>query len=181
MKKLKLTLTLLSIASLLCAQTLDPNFSPKVLRASGGTTMVTQADNKLLIATQSQGFINDQAVSFLFRLEENGELDPSFQYPTLLNNAPTTIKIQQDGKILIGGYFKDSTGQFIGSLLRLLPNGTIDPSFLILKNENFSLQLLEVLPNQKIFILENAITYISQVRLLSRDGSPLPPFQGSYF
>ena len=181
MKKLKLTLTLLSIASLLCAQTLDPNFAPKILRASGGTTMVTQADNKLLIATQSPGFVNDQAVSFLFRLEENGELDPSFQYPTLLNNAPTTIKIQKDGKILIGGYFKDSKGQFIGSLLRLLPDGTIDPSFSILKNENFSLQLLEVLPNQKIFILENAVTYISQVRLLSIDGAPLPQFRAHTF
>jgi len=181
MKKLKLTLTLLSIASSLCAQTLDPNFVPKILRASGGTTMVTQADNKLLIATQSQGFVNDRAVSFLFRLEENGELDPSFQYPTLLNNAPTTIKIQKDGKILIGGYFKDSKGQFIGSLLRLLPDGTIDPSFSILKNENFSLQLLEVLPNQKIFILENAVTNISQVRLLSRDGAPSPHFRANTF
>jgi len=181
MKKITFPLLFLCVVSFLCAQTIDPSFAPKVLRAGVGTTVITQADDKLLVIAQSQGYVDDQAVGWVFRLEENGALDPSFQYPAHLNNAPTTIAIQQDGKILIGGNFKDSNGQYIGSLLRLLQDGTIDPSFNILKDENFTVRQMVVLSNQKIFILEDAIVYISQVRLLSKDGVSLSHFRTRSF
>lgn len=181
MIKLKCTLLLFYVFSSLAAQTIDPTFAPKVLRAGVGTMVMVQADNKLLVVAQSQGYVDDQAVGWVFRLEENGTLDSSFRYPPQLNNAPATMAIQKDGKILIGGNFKDSTGQYIGSLLRLLPDGTIDPSFNILKNENFMLRQMVVLPNQKIFILEDAVVYISQIRLLSRDGAILPNFRSYSF
>lgn len=181
MKKLKCTLLLLFVLSALVAQTIDPTFAPKVLRAGVGMAVVAQADDKLLVIAQSQGYVDDQAVGWVFRLEENGALDPSFQYPVQLDNAPLTIAIQKDGKILIGGNFKDSAGQYVGSLLRLLPDGTIDPSFNMVKDEHFTVRQVLVLPNQKIFILEDAVSYISQIRLLSKDGAILPNFRPHTF
>lgn len=177
MKRFKLTLIFFLTAYASFTQTVDPNFAPKILRAGGGTAVLTQTDGKLLIASQSKGFVENQEVSFMFRLEENGTLDPSFQYPAQLGNPPTTIKLQADGKLLIGGNFKAVGGQYLGSLLRLLPNGTIDPSFSMLNNESLILQQLEVLPNQKIFALGyDQTSFIYQVHLLSKDGAALAHF-----
>lgn len=164
MKKIKFTLLLSLLVIALYAQVLDANFAPKILQAGGGVALAVQSDNKVLVIAHSRGFVENQPMNFMFRLHENGILDPSFQYPIQLSSGPQSVEVQQDGKILIGGDFRNSSGQYVGGLLRLLPDGSIDPSFSIVKTENQTIDKIELLPNQKIFVLSSQfrINFVGQ-------------------
>lgn len=178
MKRLKFTLLLNLFGIALWAQVLDVNFAPKILQAGGGVALAIQSDNKVLVIAHSRGFVENQAMSYMFRLNENGSLDPSFQYPIQLSTGPQSVKVQQDGKILIGGNFRNSAGQYLGGLLRLLPDGSIDPSFSIVKTENQTIDKIELLPNQKIFVLSSqfrvnfapGLPFTYRALLLDKDG-----------
>jgi uncharacterized delta-60 repeat protein len=109
------------------AGTLDPvfqqNLSVATLRAN---KVYPLANGQLLV----QGDYQAGAVQrhFLFRLNADGTLDPTFaltfpgpyRYPSVAQAL-----VQPDGRILILGYFTGSTTE----IYRLLPDGTRDPSF----------------------------------------------------
>lgn len=84
--------------------------------------------------------INGGIHSALIRLTENGYVDPSFQVNfTGANPKVHDIKIQQNGKILIGGIFTYLNGNAnspdsSNGILRLYEDGSVDPDF-----EKFSL------------------------------------------
>jgi uncharacterized delta-60 repeat protein len=61
----------------------------------------------------------------LIRLTLNGEVDASFNPPAC---SPNTVLIQPDDKILVAGFFPDPDLQPRG-VVRLNPDGTMDPSF----------------------------------------------------
>jgi uncharacterized delta-60 repeat protein len=65
----------------------------------------------------------------LFKILSNGTLDESFN-PSGVFNAPiSTIKIDLNGKILIGGYFSQYNGQNYSGLVRFNTDGSLDNSF----------------------------------------------------
>ncbi len=62
----------------------------------------------------------------------NGSLDNSFLPSggaTDFSPEIFSVLAQSDGKILVGGLFSSVNGQIIYNLVRLLPNGAIDPGF----------------------------------------------------
>jgi uncharacterized delta-60 repeat protein len=187
MQKLKLTLLLILGCVALRAQVIDPAFAPRILRASAGYTIAAQPDNKLLVVSPTQGFVNNSPVNVVFRLLENGEVDTSFHYPNQLRNIPNQVRVQKDGKIIIGGSFVDPTGKYIASLLRLLPNGAIDPSFKLLAKSGYTVSSISILPSQKIFISGFTQGQAGQPGLLynallfTRDGQPDSKFTGISF
>lgn len=187
MKNLLLLLACTLSATILFAQDIVPNFAPRILRASAGFGIVAQPDNQLLVLSRGKGFVNNTEVSFVFRLQENGSVDTSFHYPPQLSNAPDIIEVQKDGKIIIGGSFTDSGGKYLASLLRLMPNGAIDPSFRPLVKESYTVINLSILPNQKVFVSgyspkSNGTPGVSyNALLLSKEGQPDPNFTGFSF
>jgi uncharacterized delta-60 repeat protein len=97
-----------------------------------------QSDGKILVGgsfTSFNGFLRNGIV----RLNANGSIDLSFNVGTGFSEniyfpqaAYFTIRsfcIQQDGKILVGGYFSAYNGTMKNSLVRLNPDGTVDASF----------------------------------------------------
>lgn len=68
----------------------------------------------------------------LARLNADGTLDTTFIMSTGFTNASTAtvtaIKVQSDGKILVGGNFTNALGSVITGLARLNSNGTLDSS-----------------------------------------------------
>jgi uncharacterized delta-60 repeat protein len=62
------------------------------------------------------------------RLLSSGSLDPTFNQP-VLNGSVHSVAVLPDGKILIAGGFTVANGEARGYVLRLFPDGTIDPSF----------------------------------------------------
>jgi uncharacterized delta-60 repeat protein len=88
-----------------------------------------QPDGKLLIGGNFTT-VNGTATPRLARLLPTGQLDPSFTLsPGGFNGTVTSIQVQPDGKIMVGGDFTSYGGAAQAHLVRLLPNGGLDPSF----------------------------------------------------
>jgi uncharacterized delta-60 repeat protein len=58
-----------------------------------------------------------------------GSVDDSFNIGTGFNNSVNDVKIQSDGKILVGGAFTSYNGTSRNRIIRLNPDGSIDNSF----------------------------------------------------
>lgn len=67
----------------------------------------------------------------LIRLNTDGSKDTSFVIGTGFNNIVNSIKLQSDGKIIVGGGFTIYNSSSQECLIRLNLDGTIDPSFKI--------------------------------------------------
>lgn len=98
-----------------------------------------QSDNKLIVVGRSlnQYTCNNQTTTGLnniVRLNTDGSLDATFL--TNIGTGPeggsgtiTTIKIQSDDKIIIGGSFTTFNGIARNNIVRLNSNGSVDTSF----------------------------------------------------
>ncbi len=64
--------------------------------------------------------------------QQSGTLDTSFDSDTIANGYTETLAIQNDGKIIVGGYFGQSIGGNLSlyNFVRLNPNGSKDNSFI---------------------------------------------------
>jgi hypothetical protein len=69
----------------------------------------------------------------IVRILSNGDIDTSFNigtgFTTPINTPPYTLTIQEDGKLVVGGFFTSYNGTSANRLLRLDSNGIIDNSF----------------------------------------------------
>ena len=77
------------------------------------------------------GFYNvngDVNLKRIMRLLPDGSVDTSFT-TVQLSTDPSTIGVQSDGKIIIGGNFITVDGNTVNRIARLHPNGTYDNSF----------------------------------------------------
>src|SRR4030095_8196993 len=91
------------------------------------------------IAVQPDGAILVAGAN-LTRLLPDGALDPSFSAElsgdsTLYSRPPTRLALQPDGKIVVTGYFTAINGAPAPGIARLLPDGSLDPSFVVTANE----------------------------------------------
>ena len=110
-----------------------------------------QTDGKILIMGRFSQ-VNGTPMPGVARLNNDGTLDSSFK-PR--NEAPTDLGIQamalqRDGRICLGGFFSHAT-----KVLRLLPDGAVDPQFQVqFSHMGRSNQLISLLlqPDGKILI-----------------------------
>lgn len=114
----------------------DPTFGTNGSAPAGNVAL--QPDGKIvLISSVSVGLQSSDVT--VTRLTPDGLPDPTFAVATggtlQINfggiDSATEVIVQADGKILIGGIYNDEkvrTNQDI-ALARVLPNGTIDPTF----------------------------------------------------
>lgn len=92
--------------------------------------LALQNDGKVLIGGQFSA-INGVVQTSLARLHQDGGLDTTFQAQVSGSfNAIHTMAVQNDGKILIGGYFDSVAGAARKNLARLNSDGSLDASFL---------------------------------------------------
>ncbi|MBP7415686.1 MAG: hypothetical protein WBC19_06400 [Pyrinomonadaceae bacterium] len=106
---------------------LDTSFLPDV----GGLSVskvVVQPDGKILVAGGFTTF-NGTAVRNIVRLNTDGTLDASFNIGTGTNTAVNALLVRTDGKIYLGGGFSSFNGIQKPRLVRLLPDGNLDPGF----------------------------------------------------
>jgi len=96
------------------------SFAPQI---SGSVqTVAVQPDGKVLV-----GFGESSSYGRVWRFNADGSTDPTFKLTA--NNAVTAVAVQEDLKILIGGYFTTIDGQSGASLWRAYPNDAPDTSF----------------------------------------------------
>jgi uncharacterized delta-60 repeat protein len=101
--------------------------------AYGVTRIIVQPDARILICGEFQQFPGNSLLC-LQRLLPNGNLDTTFM-PNLeaniggIQREVTSMALQADGRIIIGGDFTWLGGRARNRLARLLPDGTLDPTF----------------------------------------------------
>ena len=99
---------------------------------SGGilflSEIVLQLDGKMIV---SGGFtiFNGVSKNRLVRLNSDGSLDNSFNVGLGTSSSASTITIQPDGKILIGGNFDSFNSYTASKICRLNSDGSYDPTF----------------------------------------------------
>jgi uncharacterized delta-60 repeat protein len=110
--------------------TLDASF-PGGSGVTGDVRAVAlQPDGKILIGGNF-GSVNDIPRSGIARLESSGLLDTTFLAtdPGLSFGSVVGMVLQQDGRIVIAGFFEEVNGVARNNIARLNTNGTLDTSF----------------------------------------------------
>lgn len=91
----------------------------------------------------------------------------------------TNIVAQPDGLLLLGGDIDRHNGTHVGNLIRITPDGDLDPSFSFSYNDKYYVHDLELKPNGEIVVLmrefngfiNNAILNGSRILILNSNGS----------
>lgn len=89
-----------------------------------------QPDGKVIVGGDRSGYMGTYGI---YRLTESGSIDPSFTAQSYSSNDDYStvddIQVQPDGKVIVVGGFQKVNGQPKSGIVRLLPNGSIDPEF----------------------------------------------------
>ena len=141
---------------------------------NGVSSINFQSNGKILAGgqfTTYQGLTQNR----LIRLKSDGTKDTSFDIGTGFNQEVTSIAIQSDGKILVGGYFTTFTGTSQNYLIRLNSDGSKDTSFDIGTGFNSFVLSITIQSDGKILVGGGFNTYqdSTQNRLirLNTDGT----------
>ncbi len=83
----------------------------------------------------SNGQVVGLADGILYKLHTDGKIDGTFrEYVSVRagnrNGTAAGIHVQRDDKIILTGTFDKVNGQNVNNVVRLLPNGEIDPTFM---------------------------------------------------
>lgn len=97
------------------------------------STILRQTDGKILLGGNFTEY-GGQPAQRVVRLLPTGALDPSFKAEVgasgrYSSELVSTLALQADGKILVGGTFETVQSQSRRALARLLPTGALDASF----------------------------------------------------
>jgi len=87
-----------------------------------------QSDGKILVTGNFTTFTG-ATQNRLIRLNTDGSKDTSFNIGTGFGNQATSIAIQSDGKIIVGGGFTSYNGELQNRLVRINSDGSRDTSF----------------------------------------------------
>lgn len=164
-----------SIARLLPNGRLDTAFLGANGLTGGVTCIALQTDGKILIGG-SFNIFNGVFQRGIARLLPDGSIDTTFNMGTGINTSMSSIAVQADGKILIGGLFTSYNGTTANRLARLHPDGRFDSSFVIGTGiDNGAVQSILVRPDHKIFVAGSFNSFNSTPRnrlvLLNANGS----------
>jgi uncharacterized delta-60 repeat protein len=125
-----------NVARLRITGTVDPSFDAGESTDDLVWDVAWQPDGKLVLGGWFHS-VAGQPRSLLARLNADGSLDTGFDPGASLgdsfNGFPevTSLAIQGDGRILVGGFFDSYQGLLQNSLVRLLPDAAVDPEFQI--------------------------------------------------
>jgi uncharacterized delta-60 repeat protein len=96
------------------------------------TALALQPDGRVIIAYSEYSDPGGRTKTTLVSLNSNGALDPDFGPLNLVSSNRTAIDsicVQADGKILVGGGFKNSSRTMPNYLARVNPDGSVDGDF----------------------------------------------------
>jgi len=124
-----------AIATRIARCNLDGSLDKSFITAGGANSNITavavQPDGKILIAG---GFssVGGSARRSIARLDQNGALDASFASDSFYSgtdNLITSMAVQNEGKIVVGGYFTRVGAVGRTGIARLYSDGTTDTNF----------------------------------------------------
>jgi uncharacterized delta-60 repeat protein len=112
--------------------TRDTAFTTNTGTAANSTvnSLVVQADGKILAGGTFTTW-DGVTVNYIVRLNSDGTRDTAFttNAGTAANNTVDSVALQEDGKILVGGFFTTWGGTTVNRIVRLNSDGTRDTAF----------------------------------------------------
>ncbi len=107
---------------------LDPDFAPEFADQEIVSSALVLPDDRILVATTEWGdtLTPDGGLRML---NEFGQVDSSFANPGRVQGGIASVHRLSDGRFLVAGGFTNYAGKPHAGLVRLLPNGSVDPSF----------------------------------------------------
>lgn len=157
----------------------DPGFGRGDGTNASVYVLTSQPDGKVLVGGEFTTY-NMMPARYLMRLNDDGMVDVTFYPGTGPDRPVKTIRLQPDGKILIGGQFSTYNGVARSCIARLNTNGALDASFNPGSGANSWLDDMALLPDGKIlivgwFTMYNGIAR-KHIARLNADGSLDPSF-----
>lgn len=136
----------------------DASFDPGWGPGSTVTAVAIQNDGKIIIGGMftTYNFITRNMIA---RINTNGSLDTSFDPGTGTNIYISSLAIQNDGKIIIGGDFTTYTGISRVRIARINTNGSLDTSFDPGLGASAIINTISIQSDGKIFIGGNFFLY----------------------
>ncbi|WP_129672020.1 hypothetical protein [Candidatus Chloroploca sp. Khr17] len=110
-------------------------------------TLLEQLDGKLVVGGEFTQVAGEDRQN-VARLNANGSLDPSFGIGEGADGAVYALAQQADGKILLGGMFRNFNGATASRIARLESDGSRDATFVV--NANDDVYAIAVQPDGKI-------------------------------
>jgi uncharacterized delta-60 repeat protein len=148
----------------------DTTFDAAAYADENIKSVLLQKDGKILVCGYSN-ITKDVASPYIVRLNADGRADKSFHFSGRMGDAPWSIAIQADGKIIIGGC-TSTDGQNRPYLARLNEDGSMDESFQIDGATGGCIWSVAVQPDGKILAVGDISSFAGQpcgniVRLLN--------------
>ncbi|WP_341900673.1 T9SS type A sorting domain-containing protein [Fluviicola taffensis] len=161
---------------------LDEAFNPGTGFDNFVTSTSIQPDGKILLGGDFTEF-SSIVQKRITRLYSNGNLDNTFNIGDGFNNSVSTLCIQSDGKILVGGDFTTYNGAPCERMARINPNGSLDSTFDPGSGFDNYVRTICIQGDGKIIVGGNFTTFngIPQNKIvrLNADGSLDPTFSSS--
>jgi len=119
------------IARLLPNGSVDPTFDPAAGPSTYPASLAVQPDGRV-VACGPFTSVSGVSRNHLVRFNNDGSLDASFDPGSGFSGSPqipVRVRLQPDGRILVGGAFYTYNGHSQEALIRLESNGSVDLTF----------------------------------------------------
>ncbi|ERM80129.1 hypothetical protein P872_14365, partial [Rhodonellum psychrophilum GCM71 = DSM 17998] len=142
---------------------LDNTFDPGIGTNNGVNIIVPMPDGRILIGGNFTAY-NDTRKDHIARINPDGSLDKTINPEPGANMNISSVALQQDGKILIGGFFTSYNGTDRNHIARLKSDGSLDPTFDPGEGANGPVRSMALLSDGKILIGGGFTTYNGTAR-----------------
>jgi uncharacterized delta-60 repeat protein len=110
-----------------------------------------QLDGKILVGGYFTDY-NGTSARRIIRLNSDGSVDNSFIYGNGFNSSVSSIAVQTDGKLLVGGSFSDYNGMNAEGIIRLNSDGSVDSSFVYGSGFDASIDIIKIQTDGNILV-----------------------------
>jgi uncharacterized delta-60 repeat protein len=143
------------------------------------SALLVQLNGKILVGCQGDNagqHPGDLQPNRILRLNSDGTLDREFSPGTGTNGSVNAVALQADGKILIGGDFRNADSPQSGRIARLNADGTVDASFDIGLGADGPVNALAIQPDGSILVAGSFtnINGVARMAIARLVGDPPP-------
>lgn len=121
--------------------TFDTSFNIVEKLSNSIGTMVLARDGGIIVGGSFTSY-NGESVSRIARFLPDGTLDSTFNTGTGFDNAVSSIHVQPDGRLIVGGFFTFFNGASASRIIGLKQDGSADPSFYVGSGANNSIRVI---------------------------------------
>lgn len=165
----------------------DYNFDANGVMNAGANGYIQdaylQSDNSLIIVGSFTRF-HGTAANRIVRLDNDGNVDPSFNVGAGANDGISSVKYDPVSETyLLVGRFTNFNGRAVDNVVRLNKDGSVDETFNLLKLTGGTANFAQQLSNGKVLLSGSFIKYNNITRrgflVLNNDGSLSQEFNNS--